>query len=129
MVSADTEALMNEHEVIWIFDIGHWAFECPVPNIEYPTKFTFLIGEQIGCWCTGADWYKWLVLVRIEWFPHCTGGLANLRPELLAIIKPQLPPTITNNSQFYICKMYKKVVIRMSIVRLFVLNFAQSNEL
>ena len=32
----------KEREVSQIFDIGHWTFECPMSNIEYPAKFTFL---------------------------------------------------------------------------------------
>ena len=32
----------KEREVSWNFDIGHWTFECPMSNIEYPANFTFL---------------------------------------------------------------------------------------
>ena len=37
----------KEREVSRVFDIGHWTFECPVSNIEYPANFTLLQNEVI----------------------------------------------------------------------------------
>ena len=33
---------VKEREVSRIFDIGHWAFECQMSNIEYLANFMFL---------------------------------------------------------------------------------------
>ena len=36
------ETYCKEREVDRVFDIGHWTFECPMSNIEYPANFPFL---------------------------------------------------------------------------------------
>ena len=33
----------QERDISRIFDIGHWTFECPMSNIEYPANFTLLL--------------------------------------------------------------------------------------
>ena len=44
-----TVSYVEEREVSRIFDIGHWTFECPMSNIEYPANFTlFLYGGLCG---------------------------------------------------------------------------------
>ena len=60
---------IQEYEVSWISDIGHWTFECPMPNIEYPANFTFLHPWSIWSRRVGpvklALWHL-LILLNIE---------------------------------------------------------------
>ena len=58
---------MKEREVSWIFDIGHWTFECPMSNTEYPANFTFLMKDYNlpSVWdVAGAEFLKWLVRIK-----------------------------------------------------------------
>ena len=81
--------MKKEREFSRIFDIGHWTFEYPMSNIEYPATFTFLYENSVAVvyfiYCTASSaigkefiediWGYWYFYIAAESISHSSSVL------------------------------------------------------
>ena len=68
--------ITEEREVGRIFDIGHWTFECPMSNIEYPANFTLLQNRGVLLLIYLSEPLEHIWLAN-NYIPHKTMNMIN----------------------------------------------------